>query len=160
VRSSPGAGTAFSVFLPESEAWPVHETSQVAEGEAPNESLDVLVVEDEPTVRAQIVRILESAGHRATEADSVESAVAAAEAGTVFDAVVTDVVLGSGDGVSMLERVTKEQPKAAVVVVSGFSPSPERVANLAASGAEFLSKPFRASALLASLSLSRSRKQI
>jgi len=111
VRSSLGAGATFSVFLPESKAWPAHETSKIAEGERPNESLDVLVVDDEATVRAQIVRILESAGHRAIEADSVDRAVAIAEAGTVLDAVVTDVVLGSDDGISMLERVTKEQPK-------------------------------------------------
>lgn len=34
-----------------------------------------------------------------------------ADAGTVFDAEVTEMVFGSGDGVTMLERVTKEQPK-------------------------------------------------
>ncbi len=159
VRSELGRGTTFTVLLPEAQGWPAHESSKVGKLTEFGESLDVLVVEDEDTVRALVVRILNNAGHRVVQASSIEEAIEAAKApGAEFNAVVTDVVLGSGDGISALERITSLHPNAAVVVVSGFSPSPERIAALSARGAEFLPKPFGAAALIGALSNARARR--
>jgi two-component system cell cycle sensor histidine kinase/response regulator CckA len=159
VRSELGRGTTFTILLPEALGWPAHESSKVGKVADFGESLDVLVVEDEDAVRALVVRILNNAGHRVVEASSIEEAIEAAKApGAEFNAVVTDVVLGSGDGISALERITSLHPKAAVVVVSGFSPSPERVAALSARGAEFLAKPFGAAALIGALANARARR--
>jgi PAS domain S-box-containing protein len=149
VRSTPGAGSTFTVLLPESRHEPALRAAP--QHALPRRSLDVLVVDDEAGVRALVARMLTNAGHRVTEADSVETATAAVESAAHFDAIVTDVVIGSGDGVRMLERVRAAQPGAGVVVMSGFSPSPERVAALTAQGAEFLAKPFAASELHAAL---------
>jgi PAS domain S-box-containing protein len=159
VRSELGRGTTFTVLLPEAQGWPARESSKVGKlAEIGGEALDVLVIEDEDTVRALVVRILNNAGHRVVQANSIEQAIEAANApGAHFNAVVTDVVLGSGDGISALERITSLHPRAAVVVVSGYSPSPERVAALAARGAEFLAKPFGAAALLGALATARAR---
>jgi PAS domain S-box-containing protein len=158
VQSELGRGSTFTILLPEATGWPARESSKVSKIADFGEKLDVLVVEDEDTVRALVVRILNNAGHRVVQASSIEEAIEAAQApGAGFDAVVTDVVLGSGDGITALERITSLHPKAAVVVVSGFSPSPERVAALGASGAEFLPKPFGATALLGALAKARAR---
>ena len=157
VRSAPGAGSTFVLLLPASRA---HEAAEALPrvGAEPRRALDVLVIDDEAAVRSSVARMLASAGHRVTEAESIENASAAAEApGARFDAIVTDVVIGAGDGVAMLERMRTAQPEAAVVVMSGFSPSPERVARLTEQGAEFLAKPFAAAALLAALDRARAR---
>lgn len=160
VHSVMGEGTTFTLWLPEAPP----ESRQSEEPAAPPSEdaqtpLDVLVVDDEADVRALVARILSSAGHRVTDVASAEEAVRTVEApNTHFDAVVTDVVLGSEDGVSMLERLASATRGAAIVVVSGFSPSPERVAEITRRRAEFLPKPFGAAELLSALSRARTRR--
>jgi DNA-binding NtrC family response regulator len=65
--------------------------------------------------------------------------------------ILTDVVLGADDGLAMLETLRAAHPDAAVIVMSGYSPTPERVAELSRQGAEFLPKPFGAVQLMAAL---------
>jgi PAS domain S-box-containing protein len=158
VRSAPGAGTSFTVLLPESRRERAVRTPPRAEAGA-KRALDILVVDDEAAVRTSVARMLSNAGHRVSEADAVGAAIAAVESpGAHFDAIVTDVVIGGDDGIRMLERVRAPQPDAAVVVMSGFIPSPERVAAVTAQGAEFLAKPFSATALLEALDRARARR--
>ncbi len=159
LRSAEGTGTTFTILLPEAHV--VHAAEAAPQlSPASRHALDILVVDDESAVRNSVARMLGNAGHRVTEADAIHSAIAAVEAPEArFDAIVTDVVIGEGDGIRMLERVRAAQPQAAVVVMSGFSPSPERVAAVTAQGAEFLAKPFSAAALLAALDHARSRNK-
>ncbi|MGC4092993.1 MAG: ATP-binding protein [Polyangiaceae bacterium] len=160
VRSELGRGTAFTLLLPESHGTHARESERIELKSLGARPLSILVVEDERAVRTLIARILTNAGHRVTEAESIEHALAASEAPDVhFEAIVTDVVLGAGDGIALLERIRKRHPRAAVVVVSGFSPSPERVAELASRGAEFLPKPFGSEALLSALSSARRSRE-
>lgn len=151
VQSTVGLGTTFTVLLPESEP----KTSDDATPKGAKQevkSRHVLVVDDDPVVRSLVVRFLRGAGHMATEADSVERALATAEAkGARFDGVVTDVLLGASDGMTILERLQRAQPTASLVVVSGFPPSPDQLAIIAERGAAFLAKPFSASDLLSTL---------
>jgi CheY-like chemotaxis protein/two-component sensor histidine kinase len=152
VVSNPGEGASFQILLPAAGS----ASAPLAEPVEPQPSLDVLLVDDEAIVRSSIARMLSNAGHHVTEADAVEAALDLARVPDAhFDAIVTDVVIGSGDGLSMLERLRDAQPEAAVVVISGFIPSPERVAAVAAQGAEFLHKPFSNAALLAALDRAR-----
>lgn len=156
VRSELGRGSTFTILLPVANETAARSNEVNAAPVVDDPSMHVLVVEDEPAVRMLIARILSKAGHRVTEADSYEQALAAAEAPEAkFQAIVTDVVLGAGDGIALLERIRSRHPRASVVVVSGFSPSPDRVAELSARGAEFLPKPFGAAALLEALASAR-----
>ncbi|HVJ18359.1 MAG TPA: ATP-binding protein [Polyangiaceae bacterium] len=159
VRSSPGAGSTFTVLLPQASAEHALQAALPAIPTA-ERALHVLVIDDEAGVRTSVARMLTNAGHRVSEASTVDGAVTTVEAPDAhFDAIVTDVVIGAEDGIRMLERIHSAQPDAAVVVMSGFSPSPERVAAVTAQGAEFLAKPFGASALLSTLDRARARRK-
>ncbi len=80
VRSSSGGGRPSRCCSPEAQGWPARESSKVGKlAEIGGEALDVLVIEDEDTVRALVVRIseqrraprgageLDRAGHRRRE---------------------------------------------------------------------------------------------
>ncbi len=162
VTSAPGEGTTFSLLVPaapDDAASVAEDAASDGAGALPPPALGplrILVVDDEPPVRAMMARTLASSGHSVLEAGSIDEAIALAEApGARFEAIVTDVVLGSGDGIAMLDRVRAAQPEAAVVVVSGFSPSPERVAGVREWGAEYLAKPFGSAELNAALARAR-----
>jgi PAS domain S-box-containing protein len=155
VSSSLGHGTEFRVLLPFAAADATSSSVMRAARPVPR-ALSVLVVDDEDSVRALIARILEDAGHHVTQANSGEMAVVAAKsAGTQFDVLLTDVVLGADDGLATLETLRAANPEASVIVMSGYSPTPERVADLAAQGAEFLPKPFGAAQLMNALERAR-----
>ncbi|MDF3070240.1 MAG: sensor protein [Polyangiaceae bacterium] len=156
VSSTVGRGTEFRVLLPLAP----HETtssSVMRAGRAVPQALSVLVVDDEDSVRTLIARILNDAGHRVTQAASAEMAIAASKvAAQRFDVILTDVVLGANDGLATLDTLRAANPEAAVIVMSGYSPTPERVEELAAQGAELLPKPFGASQLMTALGRARS----
>lgn len=154
VASEPGQGTEFRVLLPCAAAEATSAVMRAAK--LPAKSLEVLVVDDEDVVRTLIGRILEGAGHRVTQAASAEMAIAAAKtAAAHFDLILTDVVLGAEDGLATLDTLRAAHPGASVIVMSGYSPTPERVAELARQGAEFLPKPFGAVQLMAALERAR-----
>ncbi len=150
VASKEGAGTEFRVLLP---CAAVETASAVMRAAKPaSKTMNVLVVDDEEAVRTLMGRILEAAGHQVTQAASAEMAIFAAKsAAKTFDLILTDVVLGADDGLAVLDTLRAAQPLAAVIVMSGYSPTPERVAELARQGAQFLAKPFGAVQLMAAL---------
>jgi CheY-like chemotaxis protein len=155
VSSKEGAGTEFRVLLPCAAEEATSAVMRAAKLTA--KSLEVLVIDDEEAIRTLIGRILEAAGHRVTQAASAEMAIATAKTASArFDAIVTDVVLGADDGVATLDTLRAAHPQAVVIVMSGYSPTPERVAELARQGAEFLPKPFGAVQLMAALDRARS----
>jgi PAS domain S-box-containing protein len=154
VTSVVGEGTEFRVLLP---CAPSDAASAIAASAHPvKKRLRVLVVDDEEVVRTLIGRILEAAGHQVTPAASAEAATAAAQSSAAqFDLILTDVVLGAADGIAVLATLRSAHPNAAVIVMSGYSPTPERVAELSRQGAEFLAKPFGALQLMAAVERAR-----
>ncbi|RYZ10320.1 MAG: PAS domain S-box protein [Myxococcales bacterium] len=155
VSSRLGRGTEFRVLLPLAPEETTSSSVMRAARSVPR-ALSVLVVDDEDAVRTLISRILDDAGHRVTSAASADMAITAVRVTPQrFDVILTDVVLGADDGLSTLDTLRAANPDAAVIVMSGYSPTPERVAELAQQGAEFLPKPFGAVQLLNALERAR-----
>jgi CheY-like chemotaxis protein len=73
-----------------------------------------LLVEDEACVRRDVRRILEGAGHRASEASSVAAARQALDCRDV-DLVVLDLELPDGSGLGLLSHLSVARPTAVVV---------------------------------------------
>jgi DNA-binding NtrC family response regulator len=110
-------------------------------------ALRILVVEDEPDLRAAVAEGLREAGH------SVEVAADGAEGLTqitssVFDVVITDVNLPKLDGVSLLKRIRSESPSTSVVLVTAFGEVAQAVAALKEGAYDYLTKPFELDELL------------
>jgi len=109
----------------------------------------VLLVEDEPMVRALTASLLRRWGYRVIDADSAELALArVAGSEAAIDLLVTDVVLPGLTGPDLHERMSAIHPGLPVLFFSGYVP--ERVARRESITPDrFLAKPFTADALRA-----------
>ena len=110
----------------------------------------ILIVDDEPSVRLLVGRLLLAQGHRVTETAGGREAVTAFQAGTV-DLVVLDILMPEMDGLQTLKALHKINPEVRVVAMSsgGLLDSPLylRIAQLMGA-TQALEKPFSADQLL------------
>ncbi len=83
-----------------------------------NESLTILVADDEDGIRTLLTHWLERAGHRTDCASSGQEASRLLRQ-KPFDMVITDVVMPDGDGYELIAEVRRIQPGARIVAISG-----------------------------------------
>jgi PAS domain S-box-containing protein len=151
VDSAPGAGSTFNVFLPS-----VSESATASASAAaapPRGNATVLLVEDEPSLRALTREVLEDGGYRVLEAQdgAVALEVARAHAG-VIDLVISDVVMPRMGGRELSERLALERPRTAVLFVSGYTADTIARQGVLEEGVRLLHKPFTPDALLLKVS--------
>ena len=109
----------------------------------------VLLVEDEPAVRAVATRVLREAGYTVFEAASGPAAVAVAERETRrIDVLVTDVIMPRMSGRELADRLLARRPELKVLYVSGYTDDSILHHGVLEPGMFFLEKPFAAEALL------------
>ncbi len=119
VKSEPGRGSRFEVWLPRiaarsAEATPARKSITRGRGER------VLVVDDDALIRAFATRLLERAGYAVRSAgDGVEALRVAAEQRP--DAVLTDLVMPNMSGLELAKRLREGAPDLPVVFQSGYS---------------------------------------
>ncbi|MEP7225828.1 MAG: response regulator [Gemmatimonadales bacterium] len=107
----------------------------------------VMVVDDEPFVRALARRMLEDAGYQVYEAgDGVDALALLAELGRV-DAVITDLRMPDMDGFALSAYLAGHYPRIPRLIISGFDLHPDDVAALG----PLLLKPFSAEQLVEGL---------
>lgn len=110
VDSTPGDGATFVVEIPitpaPDEAPPVR-IGAPDEGDA--SSLDILVVDDEPAIRAALARMLERLGHRVTLAADGEEARRAVEA-LPFDRIILDLRMPRLGGEALFAELKARRP--------------------------------------------------
>ena len=81
----------------------------------------VLVVDDEPTVRRYAARVLREEGFPVREAADGAEALALLESGTVpVHCVVSDVVMPRLNGVQLLEALSLRWPELPVILMSAY----------------------------------------
>jgi CheY-like chemotaxis protein len=115
------------------------------------EACVVLLVEDEPLLLKTMRRMLEQYGHRVLAASTSIEALALALPERDIDLVVTDLVLPGMAGSELVKRLRAARAGLRVLYTSGWDPASSGV-KLAKDGSEaFLSKPFTAAELDASL---------
>ena len=110
----------------------------------------ILVVEDEPTLCAQLVEAITAAGHTVDRAADGETAHYLGEV-EVFDAVVLDLGLPALDGLSVLRRWRAAGRNMPVLILTARSAWHEKVAGMDAGADDYLAKPFHMEELLARL---------
>ena len=109
----------------------------------------VLVVDDEPMIRVLAVKALLGAGFRVSEACCSAEALAVLERLTDVHAVLTDIEMpGAMDGLALAATIHERWPEMAILVTSARWPPGE---DELPDGAGFLSKPYRASAMISRL---------
>ena len=108
----------------------------------------VLVVDDEPPVRAYIRDVLQRNGYQIIEADRAVHAIELARGvGTAIDLMITDINMPEMDGVALARLMKAEFPFTKVLLVTGFGlDAADDVADL-----NILRKPFTPADLLAAV---------
>ena len=151
VESARGVGTTFTIRLPAaSEATPVEERPLGAGDEA----LRILVVDDDPDVRAIVADMLELDGHDVVAAADGRAALKVLKDAT-FDILLTDVVMPRMRGTDLATRAVKQQPGLQVVLMSSHVDDPKALEGV--EGALFLAKPFSPAALADIITACRGR---
>lgn len=152
MTSVAGQGSSFRLCVPLAPAGAVAETRLAvsAPGAEAMRGLDVLVVDDEPVVRAGTRMLLEELGCRCREAVGVRQAgERAAEARP--DLVLADFRLTEGaSGLDAIAAVRRHWPATPAVLVSGDT-APERLREAADAGIVLLHKPLSLAMLRAVL---------
>jgi CheY-like chemotaxis protein len=156
VRSAPGAGSTFGVYLPrvdepldplaEPVELPARASATSESAQVARESECVLLVEDQDMVREFTRAALEVHGHVVLEASSGDEALLASgrHPGTI-DLLLTDVMLPRMSGIELSRRLAAARPGLRLLFMSGFT---DGATTAALTDAAFIQKPFTASSLL------------
>jgi PAS domain S-box-containing protein len=141
VRSAPGAGTRFTVWLPRDRDG-AEELPGASPAAARGGDETILLAEDDPQVRSVAVRILASHGYRVLQAaDGLEALRVFDDHAGPISLLVTDVVMPELGGRGLAEAVQERRPGLPVLFLSGY---PEGGVE---PGSAFLPKPFTAEQL-------------
>ena len=110
----------------------------------------VLVVDDEPAVRAALERILRLDGFEVALASDGREAVRS-QADAPADAVLLDVLMPGLDGLEVCRRMRDTGDRTPVLMLTARDEVGDRVAGLEAGADDYLPKPFALEELLARL---------
>lgn len=113
-----------------------------------NDSMRILVVEDDNKIASFVVKGLKQAGFAVDRAADGEEALILTET-TPFDAAVMDIMLPKLDGLSVIQRLRAKKIRTPVLILSAKASVDDRVKGLQAGGDDYLTKPFSFSELLA-----------
>jgi len=147
--SEPGHGSTFKIYLPRVDE-PAEHLPQTADAhELPRGTETVLLVEDEPAVRALAARVLRERGYIVLEAANGDEALHMAHecAGVPIHLLLTDVVMPHMSGKALAEQLQSLYPTIKVLFISGYTDNAIVHHGRLDAGVEFLQKPFAPSVL-------------
>ena len=149
LRSEPGQGTRFEIFLPLAQGSSLATSEPVTPRYRGRRHETVLAVEDEPSVRRLLGEVLEGAGYRVIVAGDAREALERLEAHEgALHLMVTDVVMPGLNGRELAEQVTQARPSVRVIYLSGHTDDDVLARGIARGKDHFLRKPFTARELL------------
>jgi CheY-like chemotaxis protein/anti-sigma regulatory factor (Ser/Thr protein kinase) len=148
IMSAPGKGTKIDLWLPASEQ-PVQPPAEPRDpsGPAAGRQGRILLVDDEPLVRAGTAELLTELGYEIVPAVSATEALDRLRGAEVIDAMITDYMMPVMNGAALIAEVRKSLPLLPIVLITGYTTPdldvPENIVRLA--------KPFRQKHLAESL---------
>ena len=105
-------------------------------------SIRILVVDDERSVREMISILLAREGYEITTAPNGDKAEALLEAGERFDLVITDLAMDKGDGLQVLSAVKDRDPHSPVILITAFGSTESAVEAMKKGAHDYIEKPF------------------
>jgi PAS domain S-box-containing protein len=152
LRSEPGRGTSVTVLLPAAAGAGAATSGLAAVRHAlvPKYAGTILVVDDEPTIRAVAHRVLSTAGYRVeTAANGQEALGLLRDSRMAADLVLTDVVMPGMTGKAFAAQAQAVRPDVKILFMSGYEPHGALDDSWPASDTQLIRKPFTRAALLA-----------
>ena len=110
----------------------------------------ILLAEDEDTVREFVSRVLVMHGHSVIEARDGAKAVELMNQHH-FDLLLTDIVMPIMDGISLALKVRATKPDVPIILMTGYANESQRAHNLSVLIEELLTKPFNKDELVAAV---------
>ena len=152
--SEVGQGTTAKVYLPAVRDRGMAELEAAAEAALPGGTETILLVEDDPTMRAAAQQLLSKVGYRVVTAVDGQQGLDAYRAHrATLHLVITDVVMPKLSGFELYEVIRGESRGLSVLFMSGF-PAPNFRKTVGKDPAvAFVTKPWTASELLAQIRL-------
>lgn len=151
VASSPGGGSRFEIYLPAADdaaSRPAASTLPRQSGLSVAPAL-VLVVEDEPQLRAVVREMLVHAGHEAHAVSAPGEALRYLQGvARPPDLLLTDVVLPEMSGRALADEVLARWPAVRVLYMSGYADDQVLRSGALRPGTSCLHKPFSAEELV------------
>jgi PAS domain S-box-containing protein len=143
IYSEEGQGTSVKLYFPRytGDAPPDREAAE-AERPPASEGEVVLVVEDNPDVRANSVMILKELGYQVVEAANAGAALAVLASDQRVDLMFTDVVLPDRSGRLVADEAGKLRPGLKVLFTTGYSRNAIVHHGRLDPGVDLLPKPF------------------
>ena len=143
-ESEMGQGTTFVLYLPVHKAEAPAAVAPVTPRERPAElwgSGTILLVEDEAMVRAVAERALTRHGYTVVTAGNGEEALECLEQNPPFDLLISDVVMPTMDGPTLVRHARKQFPELPILFMSGYAEEQLRK-SIDIENVAFLPKPF------------------
>jgi PAS domain S-box-containing protein len=149
VYSELDKGTSFKIYFPRV-AGEAEQIGQLLEEiDFPGGSETVLVVEDDLSLRALAVTILQDAGYRVMEAENAQIALEILQdLLSEIDLLLTDVIMPGKSGVELLEEAKLIRPNLRALFVSGYTGDLFALRGGVLADHAFLEKPFTRNSLL------------
>jgi two-component system, cell cycle sensor histidine kinase and response regulator CckA len=150
VESSPGNGTTFDIYLPQSLSAVVEVESEAKSSSIPRGSETVLVVEDEEAVRELTCEFLKRNGYTVLEArDGIEALEIAQRYSATIHLALSDMVMPRMGGAELIGKLRAIRPKTKFAFMSGYAEYSSHETNTSVSPASVLQKPFSMASLIA-----------
>jgi DNA-binding NtrC family response regulator len=106
------------------------------------QSLQILVLDDEPIVGKRLKTALEKSGYTVEVFEDSRAAMQRLDE-KEFDIIVTDVRMEEVDGIQVLEHVLERSERTKVIVITGYATVEVAREALAKGAFDFIAKPFK-----------------
>ena len=151
VRSEPGQGSTFEIYLPAVEA-AAEATVAAPPSAVRGGSETILMAEDDPLVRAALVRVLAEAGYRVLAAADGEEAVKVFAANSAaIGLVLLDMMMPKMGGREAHARIAEINPDTPVVYCTGYDSGLAKLDPAAAAALCVVQKPVDPPVLLTTI---------
>ncbi len=143
IDSRLGRGTSVRLYLPRHDGGAaVQQVSAVRAAGHVSTGETVLVVEDEPVVRAVILEMLGEQGYRTLEAIDGPSGLRILRTRQRIDLLVTDVGLPEINGRQLADQARETRPGLKILFITGYAESVAMSDGFLEEGMEMITKPF------------------
>ena len=103
---------------------------------------NILIAEDDDSVRSFVGRALAMDGHRTTVAVDGEEALEILQGGNKFDLLLSDIKMPGMDGIELAHNAAAFDPAMTILLMTGYADQRERAQELDAIVSDVILKPF------------------
>jgi len=119
----------------------------------------ILVVDDQKSLRKTVAITLSRAGHAVDEAASGADAIRQVDE-VLYDLVVTDLKMGEVDGMAVLEAVKARNAETEVLIVTAFGTIDSAVQAIRRGAYDYVTEPFTPDQILHAVDLALERRRL